>query len=237
MISRIQSKFGTAGLVVAIVALVVALTGAAFAAGGLTKQQEKQVKKIAKKYAGKQGAQGPIGPQGPAGPKGDPGAKGDKGDQGDQGIQGKQGLPGAPGEDGACSEANAECILPSGATETGTWLLGTDDGPSGVPLTFNLQLAEAPEALHYVNAAGLERVFVAGEGIKNVTPVNCLGSAEEPTAPAGHVCVYAEEEELAALPGYVPIGALRKLYTTGATFFYSLEPGDFAVGTWAVTAK
>lgn len=234
MISRIHSKLGTAGLVVAIVALVVALTGVAVAATGLNSKQKKEVKNIAKQYAGKPGAQGPAGAKGDTGAKGDPGAKGD---QGIQGIQGKQGNQGVPGEDGACSEANPSCVLPSGATETGTWLLGTDDGPSGVPLSFNLQLAEAPEALHYVNAAGLERVFVPGEGIKNVTAVTCLGSAEEPTAPAGHVCVYAEEEELAALPGYVPIGALRKLYTTGATFFFSLEPGDFAVGTWAVTAK
>ena len=67
MFSRMHDKLGTAGLVVAIVALVFAMVGGAYAAGGLTKQQEKQVTKIAKKYAGKPGAQGPQGPQGPAG--------------------------------------------------------------------------------------------------------------------------------------------------------------------------
>jgi hypothetical protein len=55
MISRIHSKLGTAGLVVALVALVVALTGVAFAASGLNSKQKKEVKKIAKQFAGKQG--------------------------------------------------------------------------------------------------------------------------------------------------------------------------------------
>jgi hypothetical protein len=238
MISRIHSKLGTAGLVVAIVALVVALTGVAFAATGLNSKQKKEVKKIAKQFAGKQG---PAGPQGPAGAKGDNGAKGDKGDKGDTGVegkQGKQGNPGPPGEDGACSEANPECVAPSGATETGVWAVGNDDGPSFVPLTFNLQLAEAPEALHYVNPAGEEVVQGTGE-IVTVPATKCLGSADEPTAPAGEICVYADEEELFnAEYGYRPESFFEHLYTSGATFFFFLQPEDgWAFGTWAVTAK
>jgi Collagen triple helix repeat (20 copies) len=231
MISRIHNKLGTAGLVVAIVALVAALTGAAYAAQGLNGKEKKEVKKIAKQFAGKPGAQGPVGPPGP---KGD---KGDKGDTGAEGKQGKQGIQGVAGEDGACSGANPECILPSEATETGTWAIGSDDGSSIVPLSFNIPLEEAPEFLRYINDEGKERVLVPGEGIKNITPVNCLGSAEEPTAPPGYVCVYAQEEEVAALPGYLPFGGFRKLYTSGATFVFSGEVGDYAVGTWAVTAK
>ncbi len=130
MISRIHSKLGTAGLVVAIVALVVALTGAAYAAGGLTKQQEKQVTKIAKKYAGKQGATGPAGPQGPAGGKGDAGAPG---------SPGAPGAPGSPWPGGG--------LLPSGETETGAWGVG----PSGVgfvSFSFNLPLSEKPTIVY-----------------------------------------------------------------------------------------
>jgi hypothetical protein len=50
MLSRLHNKVGTAGLVVAIVALVAALAGSAYAAKDvLTKQEKKQVEKIAKK--------------------------------------------------------------------------------------------------------------------------------------------------------------------------------------------
>lgn len=83
MLRRFHDRFGTAGLVVALVALVVALSGTALAAkGSLTGKQKKEVEKIAKKFAGKPGAagaQGPAGPSGPAGPKGDTGAAGDAG--------------------------------------------------------------------------------------------------------------------------------------------------------------
>jgi hypothetical protein len=228
MISRIHSKLGTAGLVVAIVALVVALTGVAFAATGLNSKQKKEVTKIAKKYAGKagpEGKQGPAGAQGPAGPKGDKGEKGDKGDKGEKGLK---------GEAGVCSEANPECVLPTGATETGAWSIGNDDGPSIVPLSFNIPLTTAPEFLRYVTEAGLERYLAPGPEIKEVTPVNCLGTAEEPEANPGYLCVYVLEQE----GGVLSItAAFRKLFKTGATFFVSAEPGNHLIGTWAVTAK
>lgn len=237
MISRIHSKLGTAGLVVAIAALVVALTGVAVAATGLNSKQKKEVKSIAKQFAGKPGAQGPAGPKGDPGPKGDTGSKGDKGDVGPEGKQGKQGNAGAPGEDGACSEANPECVAPSGSTQTGVWALGNDDNPSIVPITFGMQLAAAPESLHYVNEEGKERV-IGEEGLESITPVDCLGSVEAPTAPAGEVCIYAQEESLeGGFPGFAPENFFQHLYTGGATFFFTLKPGDRAFGTWAVTAK
>lgn len=223
MLSRIHSKLGTAGLVVAVVALVAALTGAAFAAGGLTKAQEKQVKKIAKKYAGKPG---PVGPQGP---KGDQGVKGDQGPKGDTGAPG---TPGGPGEDAACTGASPECILPSNATETGRWAVGPRLTPELVALSFNIPLATAPEAIHFINAAGEEK----REG-EFKTPINCLGEAEEPTAKPGEVCVYAEEESEFFYSA--EFGAGLPLRTTGAIFLAggSGEFGSFAFGTWAVTAK
>jgi hypothetical protein len=101
-VRAIREPFGTAGLIVACVALVLAMTGAAFAAkGALTGKQKKEVEKIAKKFAGKPGAAGAAGPAGPAGPKGDAGAKGDKGDKGETGAKGDNGSPGSPGTPGA----------------------------------------------------------------------------------------------------------------------------------------
>lgn len=106
MFSRIHSKLGTAGLIVAIVAMVAALAGGAYAASGLNPKQKKEVKKIAKSEskkwskkfskrfaipgpAGPAGAAGPTGATGPQGPAGAPGAKGDKGDPGNDGANGK----------------------------------------------------------------------------------------------------------------------------------------------------
>ena len=100
-VRAIREPFGTAGLIVACVALVLALTGAAFAAAGLSGKQKKEVTKIAKQYAGKPGAPGaagPAGPQGPAGAKGDTGAKGEKGEPGEKGEDGEDGEDGSPGE-------------------------------------------------------------------------------------------------------------------------------------------
>ncbi|MGH7484032.1 MAG: hypothetical protein ACREMY_00330 [bacterium] len=110
MLKKTRDQIGTAGLVVAIIALIAALTGGALAATGggplastsaqrqfkkgkskLTKQQIKEVEKLAKKYAGKDG--GP----GPPGPKGDAGATG----VGKEGSAGKEGKEGKEGEEGA----------------------------------------------------------------------------------------------------------------------------------------
>jgi Collagen triple helix repeat (20 copies) len=246
MISRIQSKFGTAGLVVAIVALVVAFTGAAFAATGLNSKQKKEVTKIAKKYAGKQG---PVGPAGPAGPQGAPGAKGDTGAQGpegpegEQGIQGKQGIQGEPGEDGEDGESGFTATLPSGETETGAWAIGFNNESSYLPVSFNIPLAQAPEGMFFVKKDGTEKTTATA----SVPPANCKGSVANPTAPPGVLCFYAEEEVLTNpasteeeplpdLPGFFPNFPSNRLYKSGAVFFFGLAKSNKAWGTWAVTA-
>jgi hypothetical protein len=236
-IRAIREPFGTAGLIIACIALIAGLTGAAYAAGGLNAKQKKEVKKIAKQFAGKPGAPGAAGPAGPKGDTGAAGAKGDKGDKGDTGSQGKQGIPGAPGKDG---ETGFTETLPSGKTETGVWAVGNQDGSSIVPLSFNIPLEEAPENVFYVDAAGKEVILVEPGVIGHVDPTHCMGSVEEPTAPAGLVCVYAGFENLTepeVFKGYSPTKAFKNLYTTGATFFVGVKTGDFLIGTWAVTAK
>lgn len=98
MYQRFHDRFGTAGVVIAVIALVVALGGTAIAAGGLTKAQEKQVTKIAKKYAGKAGAPGAPGSAGPQGPAGPAGGKGDAGGKGATGAKGTTGVAGVNGK-------------------------------------------------------------------------------------------------------------------------------------------
>jgi hypothetical protein len=251
MISRIHNKLGTAGLVVAIVALVAAVGGVAFAAQGLNSKQKKEVKKIAKKFAGKPG---PAGPQGPAGAAGKDGANGTNGTNGTNGKSvvigtatvGQCAAGGSTVEVEGSGVKKAVCngktgwveTLPSEATETGAWAVYNNT--SVVSLSFNIPLADAPEAIHYVTPGEEEKVFVPGEGFKTVPATICEGDFENPTAPPGNICVYAKVEEN-PVPnfGFVPIGGKLALFKTGATFQFSVEPGvgQTALGTWAVTAK
>ena len=112
MLHRFRDRFGTAGLVVAVLAMVIALAGTALAASGaLTGKQKKEVEKIAKKYAGKPGAPGatgPAGPQGSAGAKGDTGASGDAGAPGEKGETGEKGLKGANGTSAKATSFSGE---------------------------------------------------------------------------------------------------------------------------------
>jgi hypothetical protein len=249
MISRIHSKLGTAGLVVAIVALVAALGGGAYAAQqGLNGKQKKEVKKIAKKFAGKPGAPGLQGP------------KGDTGAPGPAGKDGTNGTNGAPGQSvtgtaitagGACGsqtgvkytlDATSTNVcngqtgftdtLPPGKTETGVWAAGPNDSTPVIPLSFNIPLAVAPVGIHFVSGSGEEET----EDDDPVTPVNCLGSAEEPEANPGHVCIY-ETVNFGATGWFYPeTPGLTEAYRTGATFMYQIAAGQVATGSYAVTA-
>lgn len=245
MISRIHSKLGTAGLVVAIVALVVALTGVAFAATGLNSKQKKEVKKIAKQFAGKNGAPGATGSQGA---KGDTGATGPAGKDGTNGTNGTNGqsVTGAPiNTGGACgpqtgvkytlgATSTNVCngatgfteTLPSGKTETGTWALGPFDKSAFVPLTFNIPLGTAP-AFHFVNAEGEE---ISGEEPFHEAE-DCTGTAEDPTASPGDLCIYGYFEEGEGATGNA------QTFTSGAAFLYSITEGQVSFGTFAVTAE
>jgi hypothetical protein len=236
LISRIHSKLGTAGFIVAIVALVAALGGGAYAAQqGLNSKQKNQVKSIAKGLV----PTGPVGPQGPAGAAGAAGAKGDKGDKGDTGPEGPQGpkgatgspgAPGAPGPEG--SPWTAGGTLPSGETETGVWGGVLNFTASEVKrvenASFNIPLESAPT----VNL--IQKDGTANPG--NLT--NCPGSAATPEAKPGNFCAYAitfaEDEEGYGLGG----GTSSTLRATPfGIIFQSNVPGFAALaGTWAVTA-
>lgn len=214
-IRAIREPFGTAGLVVACLALVLATTGAALAAGGLTKSQEKQVAKIAqkeaKKYAGKPGAQGPAGSTG---------VKGDTGAAGKDGTNGSNGSPGASGVSvtgkavtgGACgtgvagvaytsaSGVNTVCngkngkngtpeefpeTLPGGKTETGAWAFGLL--PPGTELPVDTAIS-FPIRL----ASELAESQVHFVKIHETAPSpGCTGgTVTAPVADPGNLCVY-----------------------------------------------
>ena len=162
MLTRVQNRLGTTGLIVAIVALVVALTGTAFAAVGLNGKQKAEVKKIAKQFAGKPGQAGPQG------------AQGSKGDKGEQGPEGKQGPEGPPGP--------TETVLPPGGTQTGIWSYN-QIGLSVIWLNISFPLRVVPD----LTAGNLEYLEPNAPAT-----ANCPGNASEPKAAPGHICMYGE---------------------------------------------
>ena len=217
MLSRIHSRLGTAGFVVAIVALIAALAGTAFAASGLNSKQKKEVKKIAKKFAGKQGPVGPVGPQGPTGSKGDEGPRGLEGDEGPQGPPGP-----------------TETTLPPGETSTGLWAFAEKEASAYLLINFPLRLPTAPQE-HWIGKASW-----LGEGESYDTDA-CPGSVSDPQAEPGELCIYVEE---LANTGAGPrkeatnISASTADRTSGWVGEFAPQGAAelYGYGSWAVTA-
>jgi hypothetical protein len=254
---RFRNRFGTAGVLLGMIALVLALvTGAYAAGGGLSSKQKKEVKKIAKQFAGKPGAPGANGAQGPAGPKGEPGGQGDRGPEGKQGPAGDEG---EPGEAGACSNANPTCDLPPGATLTGNWGFvaparatgSSGDEVATVSIDYSLRIpkfsANPPET------RWIGQSFWLQPGDEPYDTVNCPGDLQHPEAEPGFLCIYAsrvsnqdEVNNHLHKPCYVPgVGGpasnppLTEEYGSGVILvFCANDPAarTFGEGSWAVTA-
>jgi hypothetical protein len=204
--SRIREQFSTTALILSIIAVVMAAGGAAYAAkqAGLNSKQKKEVTKIAKGFQG-------------SGPKGDTGAPGSAGATGPAGKNGDKGEPGASaiaedidlGDLSACGGrggamvgvkpvANIEICngekgaegspwtdvgtLPPGATETGTWAFTATNATEEVrvPISFPIPYPLEPEKF-----LGPTHVHF---GTGSSAP--CTGTADEPTAPSGELCIY-----------------------------------------------
>jgi len=238
MYRRLHQRFGTAGLIVSILALILAVTGAAFAASGLTGKQKKEVTKIAKQYAGKpgaQGAQGPAGPQGAAGTNGKDGVSAEATSFSGAahgceagGVEVKSAKPaayvcngkkGEQGEPGPLLET-----LPKGKTMRGMWSVvvgGVNaEEPSGAgTISFPFALPSSPQP-----------VYVKEEGEHEE---ECPGSSGEPEAAEGFLCIYQIFEF--GNPGNF---ALAPNTTLGAVpLFFGGEDGGVVGGSWAATAS
>jgi hypothetical protein len=151
--------------------------------------------------AGAKGATGPAGAAGAAGAAGGKGETGPQGPAGKTGVAGRPGEPGEPGTPGAPGAAGKEGspwtdggTLPEGSIETGTW--SANFAPTEattlqwISLSFPIHLAAAfSDHTFYVT---LEQQEKAG-GKKD--PAECIvkgveGSAEEPVAASGSLCMY-----------------------------------------------
>lgn len=197
--------------------------------------------------AGSAGGVGPVGPVGPVGatgatgdtgltgargPKGDPGEDGADGADGASGAQGIQGPPGDPGANGAPGPQGPPgpfpTALPSGETMIGTWAFGGSHVVQGevkaeaisffVPLPANVQA--------HVVAAGSEPTQ------------DCGGSVQQPTAAAGHLCVYRTPSGLSPVNVALTGSDGNTDFRYGAVLLgTAVNAGSMlAWGTWAVTA-
>jgi hypothetical protein len=267
-------------------ALIFMMSGGAYAANHYLITSTKQIKpSVLKQLTGKSGAagasgtsgaQGPAGPTGPGGPQGPAGSSGISGESvtskevkvgdathcekrgGSEFTTGSTKTTACNGKEG--SPWTAGGTLPSEKTLKGEWIMpGNAAGVEAVTdsVSFALALAAAPRK-HYIRKNGLEAVYnKAGE---NITPTECLGSAAEPTAKPGNLCVYAANEEntMTQYFAFASIPIICSLDTEGpagsclgngvtseeaSRFGFGIETisekaGALNVyGTWAVTAE
>jgi len=225
--------------------------------------------KVLKQIKGAKGPAGPPGPAGSQGPAGEKGANGAPGEKGADGAPGEKGAPGSNGESVTVASASgSECsglggskfsnktgsgtacngkegspwtmggTLPSKETEVGMWGSPTTYGGSGlVAISFNLPLAKAltAEHVHLINNSG-EEVYVGGER----PPTECTGgTAEEPKAEPGNLCVYESSlgEKFSYLPFYYSVFPSALITAGGVDVPFDAEEGGLAAGSWAVTAE
>lgn len=243
---RFKARFGTAGVVIGVIALVMAMvTGAYAAGGGLSGKQKKEVKKIAKQFAGQPGAQGPAGPQGPTGPKGEPGARGS---DGTNGVNGKSVVTGneATGTShceergGAWVEVEGSGVkryvcngasgAAAGGTQTGLWgFVDKGQGSTFVTISFPQQLSTIPT------------VEWMGPSAAPGSNPHCPGLYTEPKAEPGFLCLYALQVSGA---GEGLEGTPRDTFTytadpkSGLTMEFGIPDESteaYGAGSWAVT--
>jgi hypothetical protein len=165
-----RKQFGTAGLVVAVIALVFAMTGGAFAAHYIITKKSQIKPSVWKQLKGKTGAAGPQGPAGPAGPAGAKGETGAKGADGSIGPTGAAGATGAAGVGTTGPKGATGSTGPTGAGATGA------TGPSGAAGT-QIGVYGAPGIGSEAKTNGLDYSY-QDEGEAVVVPVSFISKVE-----------------------------------------------------------
>jgi Collagen triple helix repeat (20 copies) len=265
--------------VIAVLALIFAMTGGAYAANKYlitsTKQISPKVLRALKGNAGANGAQGPAGPQGP---QGNTGATGNTGASGNAGEPGKVGksviveeekagtancnkLGGSSFHEEGSATKRYACngqtgfteTLPSGKSEHGVWsalyTATAAEQPVSTNISFNIPLAEAPEAEPQVrHIIGIEEGEGETKENKEAIPSHCKGTSKNPQAIPGNLCVFVHTF------ANVSFDFLSVLFvnpqTTGEEGVAGAGPGGtvlllkskeagpaLAYGVWVVTAK
>ena len=141
-----------------------------------------------------------------------------------------------------CSTTNPECVLPSGATMTGDWSFLTPSAGQEervfASISFPLQAVPAPE--YSLPGATVKWIGLAPDGEYDRT--DCPGTAEDPEALPGFLCIYAAEFYNAE--GFPTTGSLFGNFTadtnSGLTMVFTLQNSSteaYGFGSWAYTAE
>jgi hypothetical protein len=257
MFSYIRGRVSYANIA-ATLAVLFAMTGGALAASKYVITSTKQIKpsvlaQIKGKSgasgkngaAGAQGLQGPAGLSGAQGGRGENGANGSNGSNGADGKVGATGLRGATGATGATGPTGQTGFtetLPSGKSETGAWAVNGYNLPEGAevvgPISFSIPMPSASSDI----TKGVVLSKAETESGSRPRPSGCEGTLEEPTAPAGKLCVYTQREEvingsISSATTDFTVGSGYQVTGAGVEAFFFEAPGQVkAYGTWAVTA-
>jgi hypothetical protein len=249
MLSAIRRRMTYANVAVTL-ALVFAMSGGAYAASRYVITSTKQIKPgVLAQLKGKAGAQGANGAPGAAGPGGPAGPAGGIGPIGPQGPQGAAGPAGTNGTNGTNGETGYSEVLPSEKSEQGVWSVlytATAAGQvASTDISFNIPLAEAPEASEVTTFIGPGE----GEGEANekkiAIPSHCKGTVEKPEALPGNLCVFARTS-INATPGALGALFINPEAGTGETaglggvaLGFTGRAAGLVVedGTWVVTAR
>lgn len=144
-------------------------------------------------------------------------------------CNGKVGKEGPPGP--SCDEVTGECLLPSGATETGVWA-GQGIKSSTMPgvrvsLSYPLRVSFEP-TFHYVKLSEFQ-----------TPPAACPGLFSEPKAEPGNLCIYERGPVNIAEPPEFCNGILAPDVSSGCGLEINMETEGVEgrdSGSWAVTA-
>jgi hypothetical protein len=211
---HLRSKLTYSNVMVTVLAVLVVGGGTAYAATEMLPKGSvgaKQIKKEAVTPA-KLSKAAKAALAGPAGSKGNTGAAGPQGPKGERGDIG----PAGPLVE----------TLPSGKTERGQYSFAGQTGTGYSPVnsvSFALPLASAPSA-HVIAISG-------------ASTAECPGTASEPKAAPGNVCVYETRADGGHGPSESSFGEVEE-GRFGITFYVPLAATtNWEIqGTWAVTA-
>jgi hypothetical protein len=252
MLMKIRSRVTYVNVAMTL-ALVFAMSGGAYAAKHYLITSTKQISpKVLKQLRGKNGNDGAPGPTGAQGPQGTQGTQGSQGPQGPEGPQGPAGKDGVNGKEG--SPWTAGGTLPTGSTETGAWSVsGPGNEFAFMTISFPIQLAKplSEASVHFIDAKGKE-VIQKGSEFEEKSSTVCKGTATEPQAKSGNLCIYEAGgfglNEVTLVSGEKAVEP-AKIFPAGASLsapngagvagvgvvFGFVSETNLDEGTWAVT--